>query len=589
MERHCIVRLGRVPSSGSLRSRSWRQARTTALAGLITCTVWSTHAIAGCAAFNGSYGPNFASSGTSSSSGFTAGDVITLTVSVGGGHVILSDDTTSTNLITQSTVGSQSYTVTSTTASHDFSLPYSMNSSFTASWTCTPAAQPQQQSTPSKSPQVTAQQSGQRVQAILTNQLGSSRQVDRLMDFGSSNSGNSSGTPGAAFTADEKRALDFVTGTATAPRLGLGMTGGISNGTPLNAQLGLRSTYDDDLTSPMRTRGPNYEAERGGGMSFAGLNLSGSESGSAYSFSTSLRDVARAAQHQDAQRLADDPTAAALGFTSARSRALDNRANPLDVWIEGRFMRLNDGRNGADISGHSGLFGTGVDYVFNRSLLAGVSLSYDVSGQKSSAAGTEARGTGWLVGPYATARLGPNLFWQSRAAWGRANNDVSPNLTVTDSFGSTRWLALTKLTGRFQMGAWQLRPSASVAYMEEVSDRYVSGTGTAVESVKTRVGTASAGPEISYQYRLNPHVLIEPRAGIEAIWTFARDISVGGNSAIVGGEAIGPEGVRGRAELGLRTVIVGGTVIDLSGSYDGIGAGDYNTVTGRAVLRVPLN
>lgn len=84
-------------------------------------------------------------------------------------------------------------------------------------------------------------------------------------------------------------------------------------------------------------------------------------------------------------------------------------------------------------------------------------------------------------------------------------------------------------------------------------------------------------------------MLIEPRAGIEAIWTFARDISVGGNSAIVGGEAIGPEGVRGRAELGLRTVIVGGTVIDLSGSYDGIGAGDYNTVTGRAVLRVPLN
>lgn len=436
---------------------------------------------------------------------------------------------------------------------------------------------------------IIAKQSAARVQAIMTNQMGSSRQIDRLMDQGGS---INSLTPGPAFTAREQRALDVATGAATAPRLGMG-TGLASSlgGTPLGAQLGLRATTDDDLASPMRTRGPGgSDTARGGGMNIAGLALFGTSDGAAaYNFSTSLRDITRAAQQQEEQRLKDDPTAAAMGFTGARSGRLDKRANPLDVWVEGRFMRLNDGRNGADLSGYSGLFGTGVDYVFNRALLAGVSLSYDVSGQKSSAQGTEARGTGWLVGPYATVRLSDNLFWQSRAAWGKAHNEVSPDATTTDSFGSTRWLASSKLTGRYQMSAWQLRPSVGVAYMEETSDGYTSANGSLVDSVKRRVGTASAGPEISYQYRLNPDVLIEPRAGIEAIWTFARDISVGGNSAIVGGDAIGPEGMRGRAELGLRAMIVGGTVIDLSGAYDGIGAGDYNTITGRAVLRMPLN
>lgn len=526
----------------------------------------------------------------------SAGDVVTITATV---NELALEHYDSGQHVATATVGQPAtYVVPSNLNGAKFNMWLSNSETSRGSWSCTHPQQQQPQasngtSSATSSQQIIAQQSGARVQAIVTNNMGSSRQIDRLMDLGTGGgggAGTSGGNlaPNSGFTADEKRALDVASNGATSSRLGLGMSDS-RNGPPLGAQLGLRATYDDDLTSPMRVRGPGgSDGSRGGGMNVGGLNLYGGDGG-AFNFSTSLRDVTRAAQQQDEQRLKDDPSAAALGFTGARSRALDTRANPLDVWVEGRFLRLNDGRDGADLSGYSGLFGTGVDYVFNRNLLAGVSLSYDVSGQKSSAAGTEARGTGWLAGPYATVRLSPQVFWQSRAAWGRASTDVSPNLTVTDSFGSTRWLASTKLTGRYQMGPWQLRPSAGIAYMEETSDSYRSGTGANVDSIRTRVGTASAGPEISYQYRLSPSVLIEPRAGIEAIWSFARDISVGGNSAIVGSEAVGPGGVRGRAELGLRTMIVGGTVVDVSGAYDGIGAGDYNTVTGRAVVRVPLN
>lgn len=79
---------------------------------------------------------------------------------------------------------------------------------------------------------------------------------------------------------------------------------------------------------------------------------------------------------------------------------------------------------------------------------------------------TEVNGLGWMVGPYATLRLTDNLlFWQARTAWGRSSNEVSPFLTYTDKFETDGWLVSSTLTGRWGIGPWVLRPSASVAYI----------------------------------------------------------------------------------------------------------------------------
>jgi hypothetical protein len=72
------------------------------------------------------------------------------------------------------------------------------------------------------------------------------------------------------------------------------------------------------------------------------------------------------------------------------------------------------------------------------------------------------------------------------------------------------------------------------------------------------------------------------------IWNFAGETMASGFSQI-NGENAGPVGVRGRAELGLRAATTGGIVLDLSGSYDGIGSAGHNAVTGKAAVRVPLN
>jgi len=50
----------------------------------------------------------------------------------------------------------------------------------------------------------------------------------------------------------------------------------------------------------------------------------------------------------------------------------------------------------------------------------------------------------------------------------------------------------------------------------------------------------------------------------------------------------GPNGVRGKVEAGIRFQAPTGMSLDFSVAYDGIGASNFQSVTGRAVARIPL-
>ncbi len=314
------------------------------------------------------------------------------------------------------------------------------------------------------------------------------------------------------------------------------------------------------------------------------MRLNGSLEGAMrLGFGTSLRDMTRAAAAEDARKLSD------AGLSLSSSGAGFGRAarpNPFDIWVEGKFTSFNDNRAGADLDGHFGIVSVGADYVLSRSLLVGTFVQLDSMQQRSTSKANDVRGTGWMAGPYATLRLSENVFWQVRGAWGQSSNKVSPFLTYTDSFDSTRWLVSSTLSGRWRSGAWSFRPSASISYMEDTSKSYADTFGVVIPSVKSTLGQAKAGPEVGYRIDLG-HTVIEPHAGVQVIWNFANDTTAAGLQ--VGGENAGPSGVRGRVEAGLRAVTSGGIGLDVSGSYDGIGANGYNAVTGKATLRVPLN
>jgi len=189
-----------------------------------------------------------------------------------------------------------------------------------------------------------------------------------------------------------------------------------------------------------------------------------------------------------------------------------------------------------------------------------------------------------MVGPYATVRLSDNVFWQSRAAWGRSSNTVSPFLAFTDSFTSTRWLATSGLTGRCSFSALTFSPSASVSYISDTSESYADTFGELIPAVTSSFGQVKAGPEISYRWDLGPGVTGEPRAAADLIWTVASDAT--GQTGV---GTTGPGGLRGKVELGPKIGAASGVSADVSGSYDGIGPPGYSATTGSASLRVPLN
>ena len=117
------------------------------------------------------------------------------------------------------------------------------------------------------------------------------------------------------------------------------------------------------------------------------------------------------------------------------------------LWIEGKFAAFGDQRNGADIRGSFGLLYIGIDSIVNRSLLVGTYVQFDSMRQNSLSQLNSIEGTGWMIGPYATARLSENVFLQGRAAWGLSNNIVSPFLTYSDEFRSERWLTASLFQG----------------------------------------------------------------------------------------------------------------------------------------------
>ena len=308
--------------------------------------------------------------------------------------------------------------------------------------------------------------------------------------------------------------------------------------------------------------------------------LTGSAGGAAhYNFSTSLSKILRYSADAEARK------ASGLGLAGLPEQSLARRFNPFDLWIEGKYADL---RSGSDLDGHIGLVTIGADYVVNPSVLVGALAQFDSMRLHSASKLTEVSGNGWMAGPYATFKLSDHVFLQTRAAWGRSSNEVSPFLTYKDDFATERWLVSSRLAGSWRTGAWTMTPSASVAYMEDAAESYVDTFGAVIPGVTSRLGQAKAGPEIGYRFQFGEGTVVEPHAGLQVIWDFARDTSAAGFGSVTTAVA-GQASIRGKADLGLRATTAGGIGLDLSRSYDGFGASGVQAVTGKAAVHVPLN
>ena len=234
--------------------------------------------------------------------------------------------------------------------------------------------------------------------------------------------------------------------------------------------------------------------------------------------------------------------------------------NPLDIWMEGTFMRIDAARGGQLVLGS-----VGADYLVTPDLLVGglVQLDHAIQGQ----AGLPgfASGSGWITGPYATMRLHEHLYLDLLAGFGRSSNSINPFGSYKDRFGATRWILSAALQGQWTAGPWTLSPRASLGYFTETSDAYLDALGIAIPSIATGVGQIAIGPSVSYRLTAGD-IAIDLGLGLEGAAEFGPNLRFENGQARLKAsiDAIAPSGAAIGLAIGLNG-IADGTVLSVSG------------------------
>ena len=186
---------------------------------------------------------------------------------------------------------------------------------------------------------------------------------------------------------------------------------------------------------------------------------------------------------------------------------------------------------------------------------------------------TKSDGIGWVAGPYVAAKLSEQLYFDASLLAGQSYNNISPFGTYTDQFQTDRLQGHAKLSGKFDVGQFTIRPQAGVVVSREVQNAYTDGMGNDVAAQTFAKGTLTLGPAVAYLIK-GEGVDYTPNVGLFGNWNF---LSSGGGTAF-----------NARVEGGIDLSFEGGASFNAKAFYGGIGS---TTVAygGRLGLTVPLN
>jgi len=221
----------------------------------------------------------------------------------------------------------------------------------------------------------------------------------------------------------------------------------------------------------------------------------------------------------------------------------------------------------------------GIDYRVDPSVLVGVLGQYDRIEERRSTAGTDARGHGYLVGPYLSMRLAPRLLFDARAGFGGSSNRISPQGLPRGDFDTSHQLYRAALTGDYALGKVRFTPNLALLYSVDRQHRFSNPLNVVVPGQTISLGQLTFGPEFAYTMKLNS-LTLTPRFGIGGIYDFHRDDA----SALVLGVRQPTGAVRARIEGGVDLDGWYGFGIGTSLGYDGIGAEGYHVIIGRIAI-----
>ena len=222
-------------------------------------------------------------------------------------------------------------------------------------------------------------------------------------------------------------------------------------------------------------------------------------------------------------------------------------ASPWDIWVEGRYSAFDDDAGNLDRDGHVGVLYVGGDYRVTENMIVGALVQFDWAKDDSGVLASKVDGNGWMIGPYLSAQVHENIYFDLRAAWGRSNNDLTLG-TTTGGFDTSRWLVKGTLAGNWVHDAWRITPSAELAYVD--GERRTPSPTRPARSCRARTcrsagcssgrrsATASPTPPTPSSSRSRPS---------SGVWDFDNP-----NVAIIDGFVVGPGDFWGRLEGGLN-------------------------------------
>ncbi len=192
----------------------------------------------------------------------------------------------------------------------------------------------------------------------------------------------------------------------------------------------------------------------------------------------------------------------------------------------------------------------------------GAMLQLD-SAEATLAAGTF-EGQGWLIGPYAVARLPDQpLSFSASLLHGRTDNTLTLTGQAPDEFSSNRTLFTAGVEGRYSFpNELTLIPSLDLAHVSVRQEAYVDSLANPVseQTITQTEGSFGLGFERPFQLG-NGDLLLT--GGISGIYSYL-DTPVGSESS-----------TRARIDLGARINIGTRTTLSLGTHYDGVGDDDY--------------
>lgn len=283
-------------------------------------------------------------------------------------------------------------------------------------------------------------------------------------------------------------------------------------------------------------------------------------------FSTSLRQAREAAA---SVRLAHGSTKSAEFVENHR----------VDAWFEAQLKKYSAGATEGDFTAAH----FGVDYLLNQDVLLGAMVSLDRTRDQGNSSSLD--GFGWMAGPYLTARLAPNLYFDGRLAAGTSTNEISPFNTYTDTFHTDRVLAMASLSGDFQRGNWTIQPNASLSYLREHQQSYVDSTNATIPSRTVELGQFQMGPTFTGRFIGDQGEIYSPYFAFDALYNYAQN----SNAPTTAANVPSTNGWRGRVNAGVNVTGESGAKMGFGLSYDGLGRDSYEAWGVTVDFLIPLS